>query len=482
MGCFPFARRTTSYTRTPFWARVRYLILVLPLLVAFFFAASHHQVHCSSSSLRPLPDPLLTPPPRNLNRTAFLNATLHDFPIRLVINSKQYLVELETATFLSLVEPPPLTVILPVSSRTTDKVEYTLRQILKTYQDVDVVLVCPPASLTVFRHALRAFVDRGFWQDDRLQLTLHAQEGGVVQESIRAAGAARGAAVLVLGEQLLQDVSLTDLALLDVPFPLGVRGFARGRCVPRSASPTAADYLVPPLYLPPSLLARGLDADVTTWQALGTWTARIRDDGAGGVILASSDLKEQRWCGPAPSVHAHTLGTDIDEQLSPHFFGQDVLQQSNSSSPDTSGREGRFVIIFALQQDIEDFSSVACRLLASGYSVEILMLDAAEADTKEEDLASTFKAEHCSFPYSVYSLIEDIASRLARLESVVDVVVTTEDIGRMFSDREASAVLVTIPRMDLPYCDWMGSLSLQEWQSAASGVLCIRLSSDVPGR
>ncbi|KZV64660.1 hypothetical protein PENSPDRAFT_639308 [Peniophora sp. CONT] len=324
------------------------------------------------------------------------------------------------------------------------------------YQLADAILLVSEGDLVAVRRELRTIVDKRLWDDASLSLTLRVREGELVYDVLNTAAQALGNEVLILHEDLSVPLGL---ALPDVSLPVGFRGSVRGSCVVPANAQQTVDYLVPPFIMPVSLVHKLRGWTPRSWSALGSSIAMLHGGSFGGVIPALQEVHtEDTWCSGKSSADAYysetnTLPLPVTSTLldTDHLF---LPIPTNATA-----RIASFGIIMPSVHDLESFAPVICGLHATGYSVNILVKTSTTtlSDTGNLNLGS------CSISYAIVNSSADVSSWVEC--SVFDVLISSIDAPHLASPEHGRFTFINIPREDLLYCDWMSTLSLQEWQS-----------------
>ncbi|KAI0057461.1 hypothetical protein BV25DRAFT_1920166 [Artomyces pyxidatus] len=385
-----------------------------------------------------------------------------------------------------------LTVILPVTSDTLPGLEAALLFLSDYSSLAEVVVLCPESLLSVGRAILRNTVS----DYSRAQFTLQSWPSGTSQAHalIHAASQVSNDHVVILEHGSLREIPhvVRDLLLraTAVSLPVGAMGFGASllgdgeQCLLASDSPQPASYLVPPLVLPSSLLTdngRPSDALPKDWRSLGIWIAERRPDMVGGVVVAGHEL-DDAWCLQKKNDTQDTVYID-DPNVYPALdaysahLPDSLLPPSNTSAVQS---RGTFGIFFRSFDDLLSFSPAACYLVNSGHVLHILLyleeksrslLDGMEIVTEQCSLQYRVVAPSTSSATSPCELV--VSAWLDNFSRPVDVLIALseeDDYTRLLPraikrQRYIDPVLVQLSRLDLPYCDWMGSLTLEEWRN-----------------
>ena len=264
-------------------------------------------------------------------------------------------------------------------------------------------------------------------------------------------------------------------------------------CVVPGAEPRSASFLFPPFIVPSSLI-RGLNAtavgDADFWAKFGE--TMIDVTGAGALVPESSGASDVDWCRSL----CRTAGLVTDDS-STDQCGTPISLEKNYRSRSDPGpsHSSSLAIILPTLRDLEAFSSVACRFSEGGYNAHVLIM------SQDLDLASSHESSfpwlHDHFISSVcnisYSALHISSNHFANAEAVnfwlesANETMSVILYGKGGLDRASelpfASVLesqssmgvsvIQIPQADIPYCDWIASLSLQELRSTSRTFLTI---------
>jgi hypothetical protein len=456
-----FLRRKGRYTPFMIITRSRILIsfLILPFLC--YLVVQQAATHLFSRDLKAVQNPLamstLSDRSQNHSYWAALGAGtgLGQRAALSESNGRRLTTELQDAGYPLTT---PLTIILPVSLHTMNQLERVLLTLLEEYNVVEVVLLCHSASLSVFRNKLRALVSRELWDDSRLQLLLRPHNGNVVEETLQASRDAVGQSVLVLGEDLLGNLSFAGPKLLNSSFTANPSLLLQGSCT--GGSPHS--FLTPPFLVPVTLMQQEVFLDdLRTWKAFSDVLALARWDRFGDIMILSENINGwHTWCSLISKDEQAVLeyGND-DFNLLP---GNVLSEHGYLNGGNDSEKSGHFGLVLPFKTDLAHFSSAVCRLLANDYTVDILL--------RSDEVASratntdTLQTEACDLPYTI--LPQSTPAWFDDSAHLYDVIILTENDELLIDTRrDLRTTVILIPREDLPYCDWTGTLSLDEWLS-----------------
>jgi hypothetical protein len=397
-----------------------------------------------------------------------------------------YMLELRSAKTIS---NSSTTVILPVTEKSSRTLELTITGLLEHQSSVqEVVILCPDSFLSTARSSIRHVV-ASYGQALSTLLTLmpcfHTAcgPGALIETTFHVSTDW----VLLLEDSGLRKMNEAAYALLlnppAVTFPLGLKGFALSKseaqketCIipSDSASHHPADFLVPPFVLPSvtfSDVNSVPDLRLDSWSAFGRWVSEKRPDAIGGVVV-SSDFAADSCLEP----YSEAQDTDNRERLSTFTiddYHSRIFDSGSSFSYDGDHKfQGQFGIFFPSLDDLSAFSQVACALVLGGHRLDIFLYAETafgQAFILTESCALHY---HSSSSVSIAGLGLDVSSRLSCLSGPFDVVITltveddlTASLPSVQEPEHVACTVIRLPREDLSYSDWMGALSLVEWQS-----------------
>lgn len=415
--------------------------------------------------------------------TSGRSALIDSFPSQLpeyTITSAAY--ELQHSR---IIHPRSLTVVLPVTCDSLTALQNILLPFLGFSSQIhQVLVVCPESLFSQTRRAIHRIVSEA----DEMNVPEFSIRPWFVEATnlVTVAPQVSTEWVLFLDEMGLQQLSDGTREMLlrppAVSLPVGPRGFSGSPqnvyCIFPSQTPQPASYLVPPFVMSTSLAIEFAEiSDFSDWASLGEHVSRSRSDDLGGIVLGFQQSSRE-WCKEFRPLDNGNILEDINS----FDFASDSLLLNDSAEhvtwrfPETSGTSGVFAILLPTLQDLRLFASVACRLQDSGYVIQALLYYELAAGSNGFD-DQTVKPFRCRLTYDVLS--EDamlpvrqhgypfLSEWLDTFDIQPDVVLALLEDGA-FPAVGSTSTLVRIPREDLPYSSWMGSLSLAEWQSMAT--------------
>jgi hypothetical protein len=390
--------------------------------------------------------------------------------------------------FGGLIPAHSLTIIFPLTLQSLPSLDDILLPLLKPSAYIfEIVIVCPVSIISEARIALRR-IDT--LNSDHPDILLHSLVGGLDQDSgvINAASQVSTEWVLLMNQHGLLQTSNRSQALLlhppVIPVPIGPRGvhISTGNisCLLPSNVPQRASYLYPPFVMPASLAFKLQSAYEDPWAALGYRISDSRSDGLGGIVVGMTNL-DPAWCSPlrrSVITLPHPLGWDNqfsnDDSMNPTFLGQ-------SDVPNPPPTFGTFAIFLPTLHDLRVLSSLACLLQNRNHDLKVFIYD--ELGNSKNKLGWDDRhifMEGCRLAYSVVLGRSQSSLRHSRhiasdwletLSHQPDIILGLSEeafFTGLLAITQPNDLLrfIRIPRSDLPYCGWMGSLSLTEWRSS----------------
>ncbi|KAF7982605.1 hypothetical protein HWV62_27636 [Athelia sp. TMB] len=376
-----------------------------------------------------------------------------------------------------------LTIILPVDSASLPDLERIILRLLETPNAIrEIVVSCPDVIFSGARQIVRKIVSTDTTRH-RMEMSLHPhpddRDSAAIVLSL--ASEATTGWVLLLGGEGLEDFSnqapnrLTNPTMY--PLPIGPRGFltlsshSTNSCIQASSKTQAASFLVPPFVSPTKLLREHVTASKPeSWSDLGMQISKQRLDSIGGVVMGSESAI---WCSPsAPDKQGILLDESTVSTGLLHVVNSSNAIKGYEYSPDTL-LIGMFAIILPSLEDVQALSSMLCRLQTDGHHIHILLhVDTTSQDTSSNSFAS---GRGCRLRYD--TLVSDGSTHpdellmldwFKTLHANPDVVIGLREsfLAEFSLNRRTSQFpVILLPHVDLPYCNWMGSLSVEEWKS-----------------
>ncbi|KAJ6518627.1 hypothetical protein C8R45DRAFT_851005, partial [Mycena sanguinolenta] len=345
------------------------------------------------------------------------------------------------------VETGSLTAVLPVTSTSI----LTLRNIISPFLNppscVSKVLVVSPESLLAqARLAVRLAVRDAPESDHHSDISLSPWNGDPTAAVLHAASQLSSEWILLLDDTGLSGLSDRTREMLLCPvaadLPVGPRGVMGSpgnlSCAPPSTELRPAAYLLPPFALPSSLVQEVYE----DWADLGHAVAGSREDRLGAVLRGFGD-PDSNWCNMPQRDTAYMA---------------DLSAPFPSDPFPTNG--GLFLFLLPDITDLRVLLRLVCRLQEFGHSIKVLLYS--ESHTL---LGQTYNSDcHVQYDATRTTGHPTIHDWLDGLEREADVIFTVNEPATQ-PVRSARATVVRIPRDDLAYVYWMGSLSLAEWKN-----------------
>lgn len=269
---------------------------------------------------------------------------------------------------------------------------------------------------------------------------------------------------------------LSHPVLLDLP--VGVCGVVdnegrASRCVSPTAEPQPVSFLVPPMVLPAAIL-KGYNATADTsynpWKELAN--ALTSDNNIGGYVQ-QGDSHISSWC----SIHCESIKGSLSVSQGIH----------STSATETSFVSSSIAIILPTVQNLEDFSNAACRLLRNGIRMHVLILSHnahhfSQRNSSYPWLHDNLISRRCQIPYSA---LHESHNEFANAEaasywldaskvshSSILIGISSKQLSALDVDLErrrmGGTTIIKIPIHDLPFTDWIGSLTEMELSSEPS--------------
>ncbi|KIJ65143.1 hypothetical protein HYDPIDRAFT_153126, partial [Hydnomerulius pinastri MD-312] len=443
--------------RRPRWRPRTMVVLLFSVIYLFWQATRTNRVPLISDEVIPrqpqgidetlaLDDSELPDAPPSLNEE--LSAAIHDAPS---------------------VCKHSLTVILPVIPETLSVLEETLAPFLIS-SDVlyEVAVICPDPLLLETRRALRSMLSMAPYEHS--DVSVYPWYGLVNHHQAVLAAVPRSKTewTLLLDENGFQKIAESDRAYLLNPralsFPVGSLGFtdlsSNSSLLPRTVQFQPAAYLIPPFVAQSSLLAGVPPPSHPSliWSALGEYVAQSRLDMIGGVVIGRTDLNR---------ISRHSREA-ISDGLSEDQLAKNEVDGYSDTDALPIGAPGVFALAFPHNEDLKNFMSVVCKLQRRGYAMFAFLYGTLDTDSIFSDVLDE---SGCVVDYIWRSDdISTFSDWLDSLPSVPDVVIGldhqdfTSATFLLTLERRPylNTTLIRLPRADLPYSEWMGTLTLQE--------------------
>ena len=394
------------------------------------------------------------------------------------------------------VQHSSLTAVLPVTASTIPDLESKLLGLHKeSIYLSEIIVVCPEGIFSAVRRILHDVVSVTLG-DSRVEVILQPWLWGVgeIEVLARATSQATSEFILIMDDFEWMEVADSGarrkiLNPLNVSFPFGIRGYGSPQsiCLVPSHNPQPASFLVPPFVFPSKLLLPDEGhhrPQLQTWRGFGEHLLR-RQDMVGGVVLASEDpLVVDTWCQDSQPIQDES--SPVPEKQ--NVLDENLLRQQLLENDTTTTSRGTFGLLLPTLDDLQAFSSPACRLVSEGHRLHILLYGAQERQSGADQNHGmdnilddeTLVNGDCNLYYQIQrprdvSIALKLTSWLKNLHGSPDVLIAldeqdsfTDHLSQIFGRKENTETkLIQIPRLDLLYCDWMGTLTIQEWKSAS---------------
>ncbi|KAI0820788.1 hypothetical protein BC628DRAFT_1329644 [Trametes gibbosa] len=371
---------------------------------------------------------------------------------------------------------PTLAAILPITPDTLRRLEMHLQMLLEHPGALtEIVLLVPTYQHTKTRHALQAALTREDEADIEIRIAHWPPSADREVAIIRTAEALSTDWVLLLDGNGLRDLGrmTRDLLLLHgervVAVPVGPHGvdyYLDGiTCITPSSSSRRVAYLVPPMVVSTALLR---DVDYASgndyWAALGDSVSRSGPERSGGLVAGSPEDRSLDWCsryaptgldGSLMSVHVINERTKVET-------GRLSLTEGENKS--RQGYPG-VILIVAQSVDLPYLSPIACALRDRGYRVSVLLAGVnGSTDSLPCSIMIEFLPETAAGRISLDVLADVMPTSLAVVLSATETSLFPQ-LYTFLAAHRPSVTHVHVPQADLPYTDWMTSLTLEEWKN-----------------
>ncbi|KAK0238755.1 hypothetical protein EDD85DRAFT_905355 [Armillaria nabsnona] len=357
-----------------------------------------------------------------------------------------------------IIEPRSLTAVLPLPPSSTPTLTDLLLPFLSASRLSEVVLVTPESNIAATQSVIRDFVSSLNDVDHpNFSLRIWPRDAHGSMAAFRVASQVVTDWILLLDDTALSTTSAEiRTVLLNPPYssvPVGPRGF-RTSCVTPSQAPQSASYLVPPFVMPRSLVhftSRASDSHF--WRDFGTHIASVDNREHGGVVLPLSSEEDSAWC-----KLKQDFGT-LDSLLTDSHVTRNDSIGASSLRCAIMDHQPVFVILFPTLGDLQAFVPVPCQLQGKGFLVYAAVYSLAITSPSPKQ---SIHHGSCGIQYSILSEPEDYSLQVYHIFG------RRSDIVLSLSELElaaTSATRVRLSQRDLPYCAWMGTLSISEWRN-----------------
>lgn len=398
-----------------------------------------------------------------------------------------------------------LTALLPLTSDSLPRLEAIILNLLGQRSHLQEIMIsCPHALLSPARIALKKAVAKNH-DRNHIEISLHPLPHTLnnIAAVMELASEVTTAWIMFLDElgldscqEKTQESLLNPLA---VPLPAGPRGIlhlpANISCIYPSDVFQSASFLIPPFVLPSELLGPGYFSQPIpqSWSEFGHRISQNRLGDSGGVVIPSEATVD--WCHLTHSNGDRPLDSSTwpsEDTVNNSTAGM-VPERNRNSSLDHAVANisltmppilGTFAVLLPSSQELQLFSVTLCRLQGNGHVVHVLLYGDEDVTTHSSRNSETPFAifGDCRLTYDVVS-VEDLSigqefgppyvlEWLDNMDRWPGVVITLrgEDtlshLGKALkSSNSPQPTLLTLPSSDLLYCEWMSSLSIEEWRS-----------------
>ncbi|KAG1728054.1 uncharacterized protein EDB91DRAFT_1228589 [Suillus paluster] len=369
------------------------------------------------------------------------------------------------------IESHSLTVVLPILPHHLEGLDVLLSPFLVPSDNIrEVILICPQNTLSDARRVLKKILSySGTVDHPNLSLLPYTSSSSHNSTLLSSASRVRTEWILLLDECGLKGLSSGQrvylLNPLSISLPVGPNGFLRfpanASCIPATRDFESADYLVPPFVSPTHLFPRTFPhlANSDPWLYFGVHVAKTHLEMIGGLVLPSN-INDLNYYEQNP--HPLSLERTQIERSPKGIRSDDRTQKRPSHSASASGH---FVLVFPHLEDLHAFMPVACRLHSVGHTLSVLLYQASSSD------AMYCSSEDCTLHCSTLSHTTPTFNHWLEFLDILPDVVFALDVQDFLSvtltmvllhESFRETTLIRLPRTDLPYSDWIGSLTLRE--------------------
>lgn len=360
------------------------------------------------------------------------------------------------------VEDHSLSVILPVIPSTLASLDELLAPFLVSTTILhQVAIVCPHSLVTDIHRKLRVVLSDAALGHPKVSLYPWSGLMHHHQASLQVIARVKTQYILLLDEHGFKQIAECDRAYLvhprAVPLPVGPRGFAGSSHNWFQLSPSdraqPAAFLVPPFVAPSSLLAKAplTSRSSLDWPSLGNYIAKSTLGQFGGIVIGT-DISDTVVCNAR--TESNKTEESVDDPNSHALSGPGPM----SISP-----KGFFILAFPSREDLRNFIPATCKLHYQGYTVLAYIYDT--------EFSGDVIEWNCTIPYFERSKeISSFSDWLNSLGSVPDIVIGLDHQDPVSSTLSLvlerppflNTTLMRLPRLELPYTEWIGTLTLRE--------------------
>ncbi|KAL0953529.1 hypothetical protein HGRIS_004750 [Hohenbuehelia grisea] len=389
-----------------------------------------------------------------------------------------------------LIRPHSMTAILPLDRESLAFLPKALETLLVVPSRLQGIWIVVPEHLLVqSRRIIREspFLDQ---LGEHPDISLHPWPDNGAESAhgavLRIADEVSSDWILILDENYLEAVdSSTRKVLLNplaIPLPVGPEGYCissvNATRVKAELPLHPASYLLPPFVIPTSLL-RGAPQihPKNVWPDLGQHVATSRPDNVGGLVLHHAFLPS------VPEIH-QPQSEEIQQSEQVILIEEPTRADAHSTEKcdilaKNPSATGKFVLVFPSLTDVPQFSIAACKIQDAGHSLRVLIYHAPMdySQTKREVVWKSCSLEYDILPLGDINLVDldygsDVIDDWMRTYfDLPDIVVLSDDgplsshLERLLRHQAPASTIIKLPREDLPYTAWMGTLTLEEWKN-----------------
>lgn len=381
-----------------------------------------------------------------------------------------------------------LAAVLPVTTDTIKRLQQILDPLFSDHSHVSVIgLVCKVELLPTLQALLEPIAGETYM--DIISATW--QEGSSESSAVmKLASEMATEYILIMSSEgilLLDQDSQTQL--LSPPLLLdAVSGFCGGQrkrstdrasCVYPGHQPQNATFLLPPFVLPSSRIhglnfTRNLDTEL--WMELDV---AFGEAYSGALVQETGYSVNKIWCQKQCLRNGITLDDSaLDECL---VASKDAELKQHQPTALDAANSSSLAIILPTVEDLQYFLAAACKFIHYSISVHVLILSPAANEKQQHDNPFPWLHDHLSSNVCEisYSALHSSSNEHANTEAVTfwlksanetmsTIIFGAPEDSNSFLEAELrnqaiyGTNLIKVPQASLPFCDWIGSLSLSE--------------------
>ena len=394
-----------------------------------------------------------------------------------------------------------LTALLPLTSDSLPQLESTILNLLGQRSHLQEILIsCPQTLLLPARVALKKAVVASH-DRNHVEISLHPLPHILsnIAAVMELANEVTTAWILFLDELGLEscheEIQQALLNPLAVPLPAGPRGFlnlpTNTSCIYPSNVFQLASFVIPPFVMASEFVVPGYFSQpiLQSWSEFGHRISQSQLSDSGGVVIPSEITVD--WCHLIHSagVPPLDLPTWSSEDMSDNSTVDIFPERNPSFNHELANKSltmppvpGTFAVLLPSSQELRLLAVTLCRLQGNGCVVHALLYrdghDTLHTSRASENPFAIFG--DCRLYYDVVS-VEDLSTGqefgpsyvLAWLDTMdrwPDVIIALDDedtlsnLGKVLKSF-SQTTLLSLPTVDLLYCEWMSSLTIEEWRS-----------------